>query len=97
MYLEPDEHRRLVAEARARGISLAALLRDIVAAHARERAAPYEPRGFEAIIRIADGGEPTDIARREDDYKREAWAHLSMQPPAKRRQRAGKPGRRKPR
>lgn len=71
IYLDPDDHRRLREEAHRRGLSLAALLREIV----RERLTPrsvHDPVGFDALIGIVDAGEPTDVARHEEDYKREA-------------------------
>ena len=71
IYLDADDHRRLRDEAHRRGLSLAALLREIV----RERLAPRPPpdlAGFDALIGIVDSGEPTDVARHEDDYKADA-------------------------
>jgi hypothetical protein len=62
IYLDPDEHRRLVAEARERGLSLAALLRDIVSEHVSERAAPYETRSFDPIVGVAGRDRPGDDA-----------------------------------
>lgn len=73
VYLDPEEHRRLVKEARERGLSLAALIREIVSEHVRERTAPYETKGFDAIIGIAgDDKGPTDVAEHIDKYLGEA-------------------------
>lgn len=93
IYLEPEHHRRLVEEARARGVSLASLLREIVADHVSERAPRYASKGFDAIIGIAGGDEPTDIVGRWDEYMDEAMdalyekkmSLLSSDPPRQRR------------
>ena len=71
IYLDPDDHRRLVDSARARGISLAELIREIVSRFTREET-PGKAQSFDAIIGVADG-EPTDIARRKDEYMNEVW------------------------
>ena len=71
VYLEPDDHRRLVEEAKKRGVSLAALIRDIVSTFNADRYPPRR-RGVEALIGIAHGGEPTNIASDEEDYRAEA-------------------------
>ena len=71
IYLEPDDHRRLSDEAHARGLSLTALIREIVSGFVRGNA-PLRPEGFASIIGIIDG-EPTDFVRDEELY-REAWA-----------------------
>lgn len=71
IYLDPDDHRRLVEEARRRGVSLAALLREIVHERFAPRSAP-DGEGFQALVGIIDTGELTDIAHREDAYKADA-------------------------
>jgi len=75
IYLDPDEHRRLTAEAAARGISLAELMRQIVSSHVREQAAPYATKTWSSIAGVVDGerGEATDIERDEDLLKSAAW------------------------
>lgn len=74
IYLDPEDHRRLREEAHARGISLAALLRELARAHVREGAAEYgSGKAWDAIIAISVDDEPSDIARFEADYKRRAW------------------------
>lgn len=74
VYLDPADHRALKAEATRRNISLAALLREIAGAHvAREAAPPYGEKSWDAIIGICGAGEPSDIGRYEDEYKREMW------------------------
>ncbi len=70
IYLDPDDHRRLSDEAHARGMSLTALIRQIVSGFTRGTG-PLRPEGLSALIGIADG-EPTDIARDEKEYKRAA-------------------------
>lgn len=100
VYLDPEEHRKLVAEAASRGISLAALLREIVASHVGERAAPYEAKGFESIIGIIRSDKPTDVARFGDEYMAEAMDELyrkkmGLEPKrARRRTSSGRPKRR---
>jgi len=71
IYLDPDDHRRLREEAHRRGLSLAALLREIVRERLAPRAAQDSAR-FDALIGIVDSGEPTDVASHEDDYKADA-------------------------
>jgi hypothetical protein len=73
IYLDPEQHAKLVAEARERGISLAALLREIVTGHVEEKAPAYDARSWDAIVAIGgDEGEPTDIALYKDQYIGEA-------------------------
>jgi len=72
IYLEPDDHRALLEEARERGISLAGLLREIVSAWTSGGQAPAT--GFDALIGLIDEGEPTDVTRRQTEYKRQARA-----------------------
>jgi hypothetical protein len=43
-------------------MSLTALLREIVASHVREELAPYEKKGFDAILGVADTA-ASDVAR----------------------------------
>lgn len=74
IYLEPDDHRALLEEAKERGISLAALLREIVANDRARRAGPPRAKGFEPLFGVVTGGPPSDIARDEDAYKQEAAA-----------------------
>jgi anti-sigma factor ChrR (cupin superfamily) len=67
IYLDPDDHRRLAAEARRRGMSMTALLREIV----HRSVAPSSTTdgdGFEAVIGLIDTEEPTDIAKDAHDY-----------------------------
>lgn len=87
VYLDPDDHRALVREAAARGISLAELMRRLVAGHVAEQAAPYEPRTMAAIIAVADDPDApaSDVARKEERYKDDAFT--AMQPSARRRER----------
>jgi predicted DNA-binding protein len=65
VYLDPEDHARLVARAREQGKSMTALLREIVAAYLRE--GPEDGRrGFDAILGVVDG-DPTDIAESSAD------------------------------
>lgn len=75
VYLDPATHARLKAEAARRGISMAALMREIAAAHVGETAIPYGEKTWDAIVGIGDG-EPTDIARFKDQYVAEAMDAL---------------------
>ncbi len=61
IYLDPDQHRRLSEEAAARGLSLAALLRDLVRGHLESRGAPAGAKSFDAITGIVDLDAPTDL------------------------------------
>lgn len=71
IYLEPDDHRRLLEEARARGISLASLLREIVARHLQQKGTPVQ-KSFDALIGIVDAPGSTDVARDRMAYRSEA-------------------------
>lgn len=70
LYLEPDEHRALREEAARRGVSLTALVREIVAGWRKGD----EPgaTGFDAIIGLIDVGPETDVASDEERYRHEA-------------------------
>ena len=61
IYLEPDQHRALLEEARDRGVSLAALLREIVATWT---SGPASPAGFDALIGVVDEGGQTQPRRK---------------------------------
>lgn len=67
VYLDPDDHRDLSAEAARRGISLAALIRELVA----RRRPMAESKSFDAIIGVYAGA-PTDVARDQRDLLRSA-------------------------
>ena len=62
VYLDPEEHRALSAEAARRGLSLAALIRELV----RSRRRVVESKTFDAIIGVWSGA-PTDVARDQRD------------------------------
>lgn len=86
IYLDPEDHRRLTEEAAARGISLAALLREIASAHVREEAPVYGQKSIEAIIGIATGGPPSNIAGNKKEYLADAaewlyWKKMGKQGP----------------
>lgn len=85
IYLDPEDHRRLTEEAAARGISLAALLREIASSHVREQAPSYGEKSMSAIIGLFDGP-PTDIAKYKDEYLEDAaewlyWKKMGRQGP----------------
>jgi hypothetical protein len=61
IYLDPEQHRRLSEEAAARGVSLAALLRDMVGKHLDSRGAPAGHKSFDAITAIVDRDAPSDL------------------------------------
>ncbi|MGH2829427.1 MAG: CopG family transcriptional regulator [Actinomycetota bacterium] len=63
IYLDPDEHRRLVREAAERGISLAAYMREIVANRAGEQDAPHDTRSWDNFIGAISAG----AVRYDDD------------------------------
>jgi hypothetical protein len=74
--LTDDQARRLRAEARARGVSLAEMIRRYVerglADAAPDRAALYE-RAARVVGRFRDRAGARDVARRHDDYLDEAF------------------------
>jgi hypothetical protein len=75
IYLDPEKHAKLIAEARERGISLAALLREVVDEHVSEKAPRYDERSWDALIGIVDDdGPPSDIAKHKDEYIAEAMS-----------------------
>lgn len=67
IYLHPEDHRRLREEARARGVSLTALIRDIVSSFVSQQRPP-PPQGFKPLIGLAEG-DLTDITREERHYR----------------------------
>ncbi|HEX9712918.1 MAG TPA: CopG family transcriptional regulator [Actinomycetota bacterium] len=72
VYLEPEQHARLKAEAAQRGISLAELMRLLAAAHVGEHAPAYGDKTWDAIIGLTGDDTPTDIAGEHDRYARDA-------------------------
>ncbi|MGH2355169.1 MAG: CopG family transcriptional regulator [Chloroflexota bacterium] len=70
IYLEPEQHRSLKAEAQRRGISLAQLLRQLV----DESLVRPRPRGdLSRIVGLWDSG-GSDVARHKDEYIAQAIA-----------------------
>lgn len=90
VYLDPEQHAALIAEAAARGISLAELMRRIVDAHVSEQAPRYDAKTWDALIGVAgeSDDEPTDVV---SDWKGEvakafAAGHArETAPPARKR------------
>lgn len=72
VYLDPEQHRKLLAEATARGESLAALVRGIVQAHLDGRSAAAEPKTFKAITAIVELDEPADLVGNWDQTMSDA-------------------------
>lgn len=66
VYLDPEVHRRLLAEAQERGISLAELLRELTARHVAEATAPYGAKSFDSIIGLFASDGPADAVADED-------------------------------
>ena len=71
VYLDPEDHARLKAEAQRRGISLASLIRELASATAAERAQRYDAKSWDAIIGIDESEEPTDIRNEIETYRAE--------------------------
>lgn len=69
VYLDPQDHARLKAEAQRRGISLAALIRELASAFVAEGAPAYEAKTWNALLGVAGGGEPTDVAGDREAYE----------------------------
>jgi hypothetical protein len=68
--LEPDQHAFLLAEARRRHVSMAEIIRGLVAVEMRRTEGDDDPISRLAGI-ASDGapvGEPRDVASRHDDY-----------------------------
>lgn len=74
VYLDPQQHRALREEARARGISLAEMVRQIVAQYLQGKAPPAG-RGadvYKKIIGLGSSGRG-DVSERHDAYLAEAF------------------------
>jgi hypothetical protein len=76
IYLEPEQHRALIDEATKRGVSLAELMRQVVAAHLEQipGARSATPEIYRRIIGLGGSGK-SDVAERHDDYLAEAIDH----------------------
>ncbi|MGZ4210447.1 MAG: hypothetical protein ACXVQX_07605 [Actinomycetota bacterium] len=72
IYLDPEEHRRLVREAAERGISLTEYLRQVIANRAGEQAVPYDERSWDGIIGLFDSG-PKDTVETMDEEVGQAF------------------------
>lgn len=96
VYLDPEEHRKLTREARERGISLAALMREIVSIHVGEQAPRYgSAKGWDAIIGIVDEVEPSDIVAGWDDIMDDVADHIYRKKMGRATAPAGRKGRAK--
>lgn len=73
IYLHPEQHRALLREASKKGISLAKLIREIIAKHLEEQARPVTA-AKETFLRIVGMGasDKTDVSARHDHYLAEA-------------------------
>lgn len=73
IYLHPEQHRALLREASKKGISLAKLIREIIAEHLEEQARPVTA-AKETFLRIVGMGasDKTDVSARHDHYLAEA-------------------------
>ena len=73
IYLEPEQHKALRAEAVGQGISMAGLLRRLVKRHIEEgRASPQVPAGaFMKVIALGSSGR-SDVSERHDAYLAQA-------------------------
>lgn len=69
VYLDPREHKALKASARSEGISLAALIRRLVAEHLDERRTlrPVAPDAYARMIALGSSGRP-DVSEEHDGY-----------------------------
>lgn len=76
IYLEAAQLRALRTEARARGISLAELLRQLVQNHLerRQEKSPASPETFRRIVGLGSSGHK-DISERHDTLFAEALRH----------------------
>ena len=72
VYLDPAEHRHLVALAARRRISLAALVREIVSKFVAEAGGHHGEKGFSAICGIVDDTLPTGASTQEKDGREQA-------------------------
>ena len=72
IYLDPEEHRRLVREAAERGLSLTEYLRRVIGDRAGEERVSYAARTWDALIGIIDSG-PKDTVDSMDEEVAEAF------------------------
>ena len=75
IYLEPMQHRQLKSQAQKNGISLAQLLREIVAGHLdqAEKTPRFTKDDFMSIVDLGASGS-TDVAADHDRYLGQAVA-----------------------
>jgi hypothetical protein len=67
IYLDPEEHRRLVLEAAERGLSLTEYLRRVIANRAGERSAPYHTRSWDGVFGAVDTGRRDSVETMDDE------------------------------
>ena len=79
MYLDPAEHRYLVALAARRGLSLTALVREIVSRFVAEAGGHHAPKSFGAISGIVDVDAPGDVSAEPARYRDQALARRYRQ------------------
>lgn len=97
IYLDPEEHRRLVREAAERGLSLTEYLRRVIGNRTAERSAPYDTRSWVGLFGIVDSG-PRDTAETMDEeaaaaFDEEHRRSLRRRPAPRARSKAAKPRR----
>lgn len=67
IYLDPEEHRRLLNEAAERGLSLAEYLRRIIGSRAGEPKPAYAERSFDGIFNLFASDLPLDTVETMDE------------------------------
>jgi hypothetical protein len=67
IYLDPEEHRRLLAEAAERGLSLAEHLRRVIGARTGEPAIPYDARSFDGIFDLINSGHKDTVEHMDEE------------------------------
>lgn len=74
IYLEPEQHQSLQEEARKKGISMAELIRQVVARHLESNRHPTAKEYLLDIIGLFHDPAP-DVSEQHDRYLGEALAH----------------------
>lgn len=67
IYLDPEEHRRLVLEAAERGLSLTEYLRRVIGNRAGEQSAAYHTRSWDQLFGLLDSGKRDSVEAMDEE------------------------------
>ena len=77
IYLDPEEHRRLVLEAAQRGLSLTEYLRRVIGNRTGEQSITYDTRSWDRLFSLLDSGSK-DSVEAMDEEAAEAFERQHM-------------------